>query len=892
MDALSGGALLGRFRVVSELGRGGMGVVYRAHDVELRRDVALKVLPADFAAAPDRRARFLREARAGAALAHPNVVVVHEIGEAEGRIFVAMELVEGESLRARLARGRLPPGEALAVARGIARAMAHAHAQRLVHRDLKPDNVMLAEGGAVKVLDFGIAKELDVDPLGATAGPESLTGGGILGTPAYMSPEQATGRPVGPASDVFSFGVVLYELLTGLRPFDEDNVGALIVAITRDAPRPLDEAAPGLVPALAALVMRCLEKDPAARFASGAELVAALDAVPAEPAERAPRPEPPAPAAPPLASPLAVTEPALPAPTAPPRRRRLAVLGAVALAGVALLGAAGLAASGALPGRARAASTKPTEGDAGRAEAAPTAVVDLPAPAGTRPEVAVLWREALRAHEEGRLRDLRASNRRVLDADPTFAPARVQFAATALLDNDYDAAARDEVERARADVASLSARDRALLEAAEAVLLRTPADYAEALRRLEAGTARSPGDAQLWFYRGVIGSYVEGHAPAQAAARRAVELDPGYALGRWFLAQVLDYAGRSSEAREQLAACLRTVTASASCLVELAWLEQSEGRCEAMEAVARRYLVAAANERGQLLLANALASRGERRAVADLLAATYAGPEAKSPDAPLYRARLAALGGDFAAALAEFGRGAEPFRPDGSEVEQGRRARLEALVRDESGDAAGAERVAAEFLARKAALEPNPRNDDFGVAAEPLPWLLPLAVRGRAITPAAGDAALAAWTAGWRTRIMAGLGGFVWTGGAAVGALVLGTDDAGRKAVAAFDPAAPVPPYQPKSLGEAAAGVALLLGGRVDEALPWLERAVKKCATLDDPIEQTRAAYHLGRAREQKADAAGACDAYRIVLDRWGHARPRSVTGERAAARARALGCK
>jgi serine/threonine-protein kinase len=843
MGSIAAGTRLGRFRVVAEVGRRGATVVYRARDEQLGRDVALKVLPADFASEPERRARFLREAREGAALSHPNIALVHEIGEAEGRLFVAMGLVPGEPLGGRLERGPVPVREALAIARGVALALARAHEKHLAHGALELDSVVVTAGGAPKVLDFGLAPE--------SAGPEE---------------------------DLRAFGRILGALLASLRSQGDDDL---------DGPA-------GVEPALAAIVARCSGSDPAARFASGADLVAALDHVgePTRDPAREPRPS----------SAEALGGPA--APRAVPRSEATRARGArprrsvaaVAVAALALVGAAGgVGALGGLSSRAKGGPAGSASGGAATTNAAgaATSVVDLPAPPGTRPEVAALWREALRAHREASLGSLRAANRRVLDADPTFAAARVHFAASALLDNDYDGAARDEARRARAEVASLSPRDRVLLGAVEAVLLESPADYAEALERLRPAAERFPGDAELWLYRGVVQALVGGPASALAPLGRAVALDPGYALARWFLAQSLDYAGRGREARAELAACLAAVPASRTCLGELAWLEQGEGRCDAMEAVARRLLLAAPGSvAGRLLLADALASRGQVPAAADALSAAHAGPGASRAAEALDLARLAALEGDFTAALGHARRAAALQAGEGRAVEHGKRARLEALALDESGDAAGAERVAADFLSRQAALEPNPRDDDVGVAAEPLPWLLPLAVRGGTLSSAKGDAQLAAWTAAWRARIIPGLGGFVWVSGAAAGALVLGTEASGRAAVGALDPAAPIPAYQPMALGEAAAGVALYLGGRVDDALPWLERAARKCSALSFPIEQTRAAYHLGRAREERADAAGACAAYRLVLDRWGRAKPRSVTGERAAARARALGCR
>ena len=274
---------IAHFRILERLGRGGMGVVYRAEDETLRRTVALKLLP-DASGNDETRQRFLREARSAAAITHPNVAVVHQVGEADGRVYIAMELIEGENLRARLDRGRLDVGTARELAGQIARGLSAAHDKGIVHRDLKPENVMITPGGLVKLLDFGLAKP-GVDR-GPPSGPTEVglaktqtvvtsDEGRLMGTPEYMSPEQALGEALDVRSDVFSFGIVLYEMLTGARPFAGASTGALLVAIARDPVPPLRERAPEVDKATQAVVTRCLAKSRAERFASAGEIVAA-----------------------------------------------------------------------------------------------------------------------------------------------------------------------------------------------------------------------------------------------------------------------------------------------------------------------------------------------------------------------------------------------------------------------------------------------------------------------------------------------------------------------------------------------------------------------------------------------------------------------------------------
>ncbi len=279
------GTELGKYRIEAKLGAGGMGVVYRALDLSLDRHVAIKVLKQKRELDPEQRRRFLREARAASAVRHPNVAAVYEVGEVGDETFIAMELVPGGTLRDRLKDGPLSVEEAVRLAVEIARALGAAHAVGIVHRDLKPDNVILEPAFGVKVLDFGLARR--VIPAGADdAKAETLTlDGKIMGTPGYMSPEQARGLPVDARADIFSLGVVLFELLTGERPFGGATHLDVLVATSRDA-APLLSARRRDAPShVARVVAAMLEKEKDLRPASVDEVIAALEAAP--PARRA-----------------------------------------------------------------------------------------------------------------------------------------------------------------------------------------------------------------------------------------------------------------------------------------------------------------------------------------------------------------------------------------------------------------------------------------------------------------------------------------------------------------------------------------------------------------------------------------------------------------------------
>jgi predicted Ser/Thr protein kinase len=272
-------ALAGEYSLQRELGRGGMGVVYLARDVQLDRDVAIKVLPAHLAGTPSARQRFLREARMAAGLSHPHIVPIHRVSEADGFVFFVMSYVEGETLGERLrTRGPLPPAEAMRVLREVAWALAYAHGRGIVHRDVKPDNILLeAATGRALVTDFGIAHGGD-DALSAS------DAGNVMGTAHFMSPEQAAGEPLDGRSDLYALGVVGFLAVSGRLPFEAANLPALLLRQASEEPPSVTRAAPGLPPGLGAAIDRCLARDPDDRFADGEALADALAPADARPA--------------------------------------------------------------------------------------------------------------------------------------------------------------------------------------------------------------------------------------------------------------------------------------------------------------------------------------------------------------------------------------------------------------------------------------------------------------------------------------------------------------------------------------------------------------------------------------------------------------------------------
>ncbi|MFN2387520.1 MAG: protein kinase [Thermoanaerobaculia bacterium] len=275
---LSTGTRLGPYEIVSPLGAGGMGEVYRARDARLGREVAVKVLPSHLAADAPSLARFEQEARAVAALSHPNILAIHDFGRIEGIVFAVMELLEGATLRERLSAAEIGLARCVDWALQIAQGLAAAHERGIVHRDLKPENVFVTRDGLLKILDFGLARRDETAPLGDENAPTQARTqpGAVLGTAGYLSPEQARGLPADPRSDIFAFGAVLYELVTGRRAFHRDTSVETMVAVIREEPPPVADSGRSVPSEVEEIIRHCLEKDPAERFRSARDLVFAL----------------------------------------------------------------------------------------------------------------------------------------------------------------------------------------------------------------------------------------------------------------------------------------------------------------------------------------------------------------------------------------------------------------------------------------------------------------------------------------------------------------------------------------------------------------------------------------------------------------------------------------
>jgi hypothetical protein len=280
--ALAPGTKLGPYEITAHLGAGGMGEVYRARDPQLGRDVAIKVLPSSLSRDPDRLRRFEQEARAAAALNHPNILAVYQMGTYEGAPYLVSELLEGSTLRDQLLHGPLPVRKAVDYGIQTARGLAAAHEKGIVHRDLKPENLFVTKDGRIKILDFGLAKLIQV-PQAQQPDTPTLSGrtepGVVLGTVGYMSPEQVRGREADGRADLFAFGAILYEMLTGKRAFHKPTTAETMSAILNEEPPATSQIVPAIPPAMQRVVQRCLEKTPEQRFHSASDLAFALEAL-------------------------------------------------------------------------------------------------------------------------------------------------------------------------------------------------------------------------------------------------------------------------------------------------------------------------------------------------------------------------------------------------------------------------------------------------------------------------------------------------------------------------------------------------------------------------------------------------------------------------------------
>jgi serine/threonine-protein kinase len=854
--------LADRYELGERISEGGMGVVLRARDTRLGRDVAVKILPRERVGDATARERLVREAKTAASIEHPAIVHVYDVGETDdGGAFLVMELVKGASLRDAIAGGIAPAALVRHVV-AVARALGAAHRAGLVHRDVKPENVMIRDDGRAVLLDFGLAK--------AAVSAAQLTGEGvILGTPAYLAPEQAEGRELDARVDQFALGVTAYEGLTGRLPWQGTSSAQMVAAILRDEPPPPSAMNRHLPRELDAPLARAMAKRPAERFESIDAFADALEAVASKLAGVS-------------AAALAPTEEmASYEPVTRARGRGLAVVaGAVAIAATAL--AARFVVTREPPPAAPAIDA------ATPAAASVYVLTDAPTPESQSVEARAAYRAGLQASRDGAAAQAFDAFQRAVTLDPTCAAAYVRLADMALGESDLGTA-RPALAKAMALRGTLPPRERDLLDVDEPLVLRTPPDMNEALRRVNAHIAAAPGDAEWRLMRAYVEMLGSDWRAAGADAHRARELDPQFGLAFLVEGFALDALGHDDEALATFDACVRAVGPQGTCLAQHAALLADRGDCDGLAADAESMIAAAPDVSvGYHYRRWALVAKGAPR---ETLAAATAQRTAtitasiRAVKDVLSRESDAMAFGDFDAVVRTAHEGERVLAEEKNLAPHAIHALALAEALVESGRGAEAARVATGYLRSRDLWIAN--GLDEGPMTDTTPRLVAIARDGGALSEAEASAARDAFVKRWTAldrAVDAGLR--IWI---AAYASAASTPAAAREALALMPDggAGDVMRDMRASVGEVER-----LAGRLPEARALLERAVRACASGEVVVRQVRAALSLGETCEALDDAACACRAYASVLDRWGAAKPRSITAEKARARRRALDCK
>ena len=870
---VAAGDSIGRYRIVKEIGRGGMGVVYAAEDQALRREVAVKVVTFGRGEQKESPAvtRLLREARIAAQLSHPNIVAVYDVGVEDGRAFIAMERIDGTLLTEYIGDRTVGLSAKLRWLGQIADALASAHAKGLVHRDIKPDNVMITRDGQAKVLDFGIAgrSRLLEGAAGEGFGGDSLTLNAGAGTPAYMSPEQLLGVGVGEPSDQFSWGVLAFRLLSGSLPWRAKDTLSIVAELVQETAPPLADAMPDVPETVAALVDRALARDPTERWPSMKAVAAHLDRRTSPESET--RPDPASDPEPPEAT--------LPAPPRAGTRSWVPWL----IAGAVVIGVG----SWAMIGREDAA-TPPSPPLASSEPAVVRSMLDLPEPV-CREAALVRYKDGIRSTRDGNYEQAFLFFQESVDLDPNCGAAWMRLFRTGR-GRLTPERLREAFRVAQNYRDQLTERDKELLTAYEPLIAHEPPDRDGFGKRFGEVARKHPDDAELQAGAAFFATQLD-FEERMAFARRSVEADPGHADGHqaiaWLHAQVDDVA----KARTAAAQCVDHVPAATDCIKMRLVLDAELGDCASMEKAARQWIARSPNtSRGYQMLAQALAAQGQPRAtVEEVLQQRWA----RLPDVEKLGTRLteaaaaAAYYGDFETAAERLTEAQEAIADSTYRELRSRAALMEIELALEQGDHDRVRQAGRAFLEREgvwtATMTSDADSDGFFHA---VPRVIEI------LRPLDPKLEVAERIEAWRVR----------EGGANVinswGIWALGDALLASNADEAKGAVARVPGPLPSAGGQvhvfrlagrtgisaAATGRALALAGQIDDAIAYLEAGARSCAVLTDPFGAMRARLWLAEAQLRAGAADEACAAIEPVAQRWGTADPAPLTGIRATA--------
>jgi serine/threonine-protein kinase len=897
---LKPGDIVGPYEIRGFVGRGGMGQVYRAFDPRLERTVALKIIAVPESARNPRRdesarrkdgakdsasslvgelsGRVLREARAVASLSHPNVVAIYDVGESDGRLYLAMEYVVGSSLRNFVGNTELPLARRVRWLVDVARALEAAHKAGIIHRDIKPENVMIREDGGVKVLDFGIARRTM-----RTAEEQHLvdtvTGGGaIAGTPVYMAPEQIKGGDVDARCDQFAWAVMAYELVTGERPWAETgDVLSLVANILTEAPRSLKSRTKDVPTVVEETILRALAKDPAQRFSSMTDVADALEpfATVTTGADRvrvAPRRETeddPAYAATTRVPTTMSIEPSASVETAkakPPSPQRRAFSLAVPLV---LLGA--------LAGAVYVVKTR----NDGRHDPVPP-TTSTPRPLSTVPQAEAAYKDAMSLWRDGATAKARAALGRAIESDPTFAAAHLELALQHASANDPPAA-QASFQSAYEHRHMLVPRDERLLEASEPFIRVSP-DVEEWETRMTSAVFQYPRDPELQYYLGRARQQQGDHAGAKAAFAAAIRIDDGFIPGLAAMAKSEKSLGSIADGLATTERCIKRSPVASTCVETRYELLFTAGECKRAKDEATRWgALEPQSPRPFASLARALHADGAPRpSVEEVLSRRWSlVPAEMRKQAELWdRALLAVLDGDLARAdeLAREYDSGLPHSADSYDHAEPGRLRVNVLMEmDKMKEAAKAGRA---FLDRVAAWPTYPfAPDPTIVFYEPL-------YRAGEMTKRELEEKRTEWLEHERRRGTEGHSAHdPWTAWATVYGTFAESRDEAAEALAHVPTDESAGNHRGLFI-DFAIGKVYALTGRWEDARPYLERVVASCATFDAVVVIAKARLYLAQALEAQGDRAMARATYEKIVETWPKTTSRTVrrASERLAA--------